>query len=271
MISQNQRRKMKTVIIIPARFQSVRFPGKPLVELNCGMGVKKTLIHLTWESAKQVRGIDEIFVATDDLRISDAVNEFGGKAILTSKSCKNGTERCAEAIEKISTKPDIVINFQGDAPLTPPWFIEALIENIAKDTTVDMATPVLRLDKKSYQNFRTDRKKGLVGGTTVTFDSKGYALYFSKEMIPYFELKKLNRSRLIPMFHHVGVYAYRTKVLEEYMVWPEGLLESLEGLEQIRFLENNRIVKCVEVDAKGRLFWELNNPEDIERIEKVLK
>ena len=90
-------------------------------------------------------------------------------------------------------------------------------------------------------------------------------------MIPYFPLEKLNGSDLIPMFHHVGVYAYRPKVLEDYIVWPEGFLESLEGLEQIRFLENNRIVKCVEVDSKGRLFWELNNPQDIERIEKVLK
>ena len=262
---------MKTVIIIPARFESVRFPGKPLVELDCGMGVKKSLIHLTWEAAKKVRDVDEIFVATDDRRISDAVNEFGGKTIMTSKSCKNGTERCAEAVEKISIKPDIVINFQGDAPLTPPWFVEDLIENIALDPTADMATPVLRLDKETYHNFRIDRKKGLVGGTTVTFDSKGYALYFSKEMIPYFEMEKLNRSGLIPMFHHVGIYAYRPKVLQEYMVWPEGLLESLEGLEQIRFLENNRIIKCVEVDSKGRLFWELNNPQDVERIEKVLQ
>ena len=262
---------MKTVIIIPARFESVRFPGKPLVELDCGMGVKKSLIHLTWEAAKKVRDVDEIFVATDDRRISDAVNEFGGKTLMTSKNCKNGTERCAEAVGKISIKPDLVINFQGDAPLTPPWFVENLIKNIAKDPNADMATPVLRLDKETYHNFRTDRKKGLVGGTTVTFDSRGYALYFSKEMIPYFEMEKLNRSELIPMFHHVGVYAYRPKVLQEYMVWPEGFLESLEGLEQIRFLENNRIVKCVEVNSKGRLFWELNNPQDIERIEKVLK
>ena len=99
-------------------------------DILCGMGIKKSLIHLTWEAAKKVRGADEIFVATDDQRIYDAVNRFGGKAIMTSKSCKNGTERCAEAVEKMSANPDIVINFQGDAPLTPPWFIEALIENI---------------------------------------------------------------------------------------------------------------------------------------------
>ena len=262
---------MKTVIIIPARFQSVRFPGKPLTKLNCGMGIKKSLIHLTWEAAKKVRGADEIFVATDDQRIYDAVNRFGGKAIMTSKSCKNGTERCAEAVEKMSANPDIVINFQGDAPLTPPWFIETLIENIKKDPTSEMVTPVLRLDRKTYHNFRTDRKRGLVGGTTVTFDSQGYALYFSKQMIPYFELEKLNKSDLIPMFHHVGVYAYRPKVLEEYISWTEGFLESLEGLEQLRFLENNRIVKCIEVESKGQLFWELNNPEDVKRIEEVYR
>ena len=181
---------MKTVIIIPARFESVRFPGKPLVELDCGMGVKKSLIHLTWEAAKKVRYVNEIFVATDDHRISDAVNEFGGKTIMTSKSCKNGTERCAEAVEKISIKPDIVINFQGDAPLTPPWFIEALIETMKADENADMATPVLQLDPTTYAHFCEDRRHNRVGGTTVVFDHKNHALYFSKEVIPFIKEAK---------------------------------------------------------------------------------
>ena len=263
--------EMKVTIIIPARFKSTRFPGKPLVELNCFGGVKKSLINLTWEAARKVRGVDDIYVATDDLKISEVVKEFGGKVILTSKNCVNGTERCAEAFEKHSIESDLVVNFQGDAPLTPPSFIEHLIEDMKKKSNTDMATPVLRLDKTAYKNFRLDRKKGLIGGTTVTFDSKGYALYFSKEVIPYLEIEKLSASYLIPAFHHVGVYAYKPKVLKEYVKWKEGKLEKLEGLEQLRFLENGKKIKCVEVDGKGQFFWELNNPEDVERIEKVLK
>lgn len=261
---------MRTIIIIPARFQSVRFPGKPLVQLTSKVGVKKSLINLTWEAAKTVQGVDDVFVATDDQRISDAVNKFGGKVIMTDNWCKNGTERCAMAIRQITSEPDLIINFQGDAPLTPSWFIESLIESMINDEDAEVATPILRFDNETYQNFRADRKKGLIGGTTVTFNNKKYALYFSKEMIPYFENDQLTMPSLIPMFHHVGVYAYRPKVLEEYISWPEGFLESLEGLEQLRFLENNRVVKCIEVDSKGQLFWELNNPEDIERVEAAL-
>ena len=108
-----------------------------------------------------------------------------------SKSCKNGTERCAEAVEKISTKPDIVINFQGDAPLTPSWFVEEIIAGLKADKFTDMATPVLRLDKKSYNLFSEDRKSDRVGGTTVVFDKDKYALYFSKELIPFFEISKI--------------------------------------------------------------------------------
>ena len=262
---------MKTTIIIPARYASSRYPGKPLVKLNLPSGEKKPLIELTWRAAGKVKNVNDIFIATDDTRIANVVRAFGAKVIMTSSHCRNGTERCAEAVENARLDSDLIINFQGDAPLTPPWFVENLIKNMITDPTADMATPVVRLDRETYHNFRTDRKKGLVGGTTVTFDSKGYALYFSKEMIPYFKLEELKKSALIPMFHHVGVYAYRPKVLKEYITWPEGLLESLEGLEQNRFLENNRVVKCIEVNSKGRLFWELNNPQDIKRIEKELK
>ena len=261
---------MKTVIIIPARFQSVRFPGKPLVKLNCGMGVKKSLIQLTWEAANKVRDIDEIFVATDDRRISDAVNEFGGKTVMTSKSCKNGTERCAMVLEDIKLESDVIINFQGDAPLTPPSFVGTLIEVMKQNRNIDIATPVLRLNYSEYKRFQTDRKIGLIGGTTVTFDKNGLAMYFSKEIIPFCDEKKISKASVVPIFQHVGVYAYRPKVLKEYLTWPESELEIIEGLEQLRFLENGKVIKCAEVENKGQVFWELNNPEDVPRIEGEL-
>ena len=260
---------MKTVIIIPARYGSTRYPGKPLVPLRTRKG-KKSLIQLSWEAANKVSGISEIYVATDDKRIEEHAVAFGAKVIRTSSKCKNGTERCAEAVSNARLEAEIIVNFQGDAPLTPSWFVEEIIASLKADKSTDMATPVLRLDRKSYNLFFEDRKSDRVGGTTVVFDKDMYALYFSKELIPFFEISKIEQDKPIPCYHHVGVYAYRKNILREYLSWPESNLEQLEGLEQLRFLSENKKVKCVEVSSRGNVFWELNNPEDVQRIEKVI-
>lgn len=260
---------MKAVIIIPARYGSTRYPGKPLVPLKTREG-KKSLIQLSWEAANKVSGISEIYVATDDKRIEEHAVAFGAKVIRTSSKCKNGTERCAEAVSNARLEAEIIVNFQGDAPLTPSWFVEEIIASLKADKSTDMATPVLRLDRKSYNLFFEDRKSDRVGGTTVVFDKDMYALYFSKELIPFFEISKIDQDKPIPCYHHVGVYAYRKNILREYLSWPESNLEKLEGLEQLRFLSENKKVKCVEVSSRGNVFWELNNPEDVQRIEKVI-
>jgi 3-deoxy-manno-octulosonate cytidylyltransferase (CMP-KDO synthetase) len=132
-----------------------------------------------------------------------------------------------------------------------------------------MATPVLRCDAETYANFVEDRKNGRVGGTTAVFDAKMNALYFSKEVLPYTG-KTFAAGDAIPVFHHVGVYGYRQSALNAYMEWQAGPLERYEGLEQLRFLENGVPVRCVEVDGRGRVFWELNNPVDVARIESVI-
>ena len=261
---------MRTIIIIPARFSSVRYPGKPLVKLSVGHGFKKSLIQLSWEAASRVQNVDEVFVATDDNRIRVEAESFGANVIMTSKKCKNGTERCAEAMKKINFFGDIVINFQGDAPLTPEWFVEDLIRTFEKYSNTQMATPVLRLNEGSLKEFRQDRMSGRVGGTTVVFDKNFNALYFSKELIPFFNEKDSKQREESPVFQHVGVYAYRPETLLDYNSWKESNLEVLEGLEQLRFLENACSIKCVIVDSRGRSFWELNNPEDVVRIEKVI-
>ena len=260
---------MKAVIIIPARYGSTRYPGKPLVPLRTREG-KKSLIQLSWEAANKVSGISEIYVATDDKRIEEHAIAFGAKVIRTSSKCRNGTERCAEAVSNARLEAEIIVNFQGDAPLTPSWFVEEIIASLKVDKNTDMATPVLRLDRKSYNLFFEDRKSDRVGGTTVVFDKDMYALYFSKELIPFFEISKIEQDKPIPCYHHVGVYAYRKNILREYLSWPESNLEKLEGLEQLRFLSENKKIKCVEVSSRGNVFWELNNPEDVQRIEKVI-
>lgn len=258
---------MKTAILIPARYASTRYPGKPLVELTQPDGTKKSLIEMSFNCAQRVHNPCTVHVLTDDDRIADHARGFGADVIMTSSDCENGTERCAEAAHQIDA--DLIVNLQGDAPLTPPWFIDDLIDAMANDPDAMVATPVLRCDAQTYAHFTADRKAGRVGGTTAVFDNRGHGLYFSKEVIPFIDPGKLPDP--IPVFHHVGVYAYRPDALKRYMTWPTGTLETREGLEQLRFLENGHTVACVEVDGKGRVFWELNNPADVERIETALK
>lgn len=260
---------MKTVIFIPARYASTRYPGKPLAPLRQSDGSLKTLIQMSWEAAMQIRGVDAVYVATDDERIATAARGFGAEVVMTSESCENGTARCADALARLDASPDLVVNFQGDAPLTPPWFVEDLIEAMQTDLSIGMATPVLRCDLQTYDNFTEDRRNGRVGGTTAVFDNNMRALYFSKEVLPFIDPEK--RPDPIPVFHHVGVYAYRPDALRAYTQSPVCQLELLEGLEQLRFLHNGTPVRCVEVDARGRLFWELNNPTDVARIEAALE
>ncbi len=260
---------MKTVIFIPARYASTRYPGKPLALLRQPDGTVKTLIQMSWEAAMQIKGVDAVYVATDDERIAEVARGFGAQVVMTSEACENGTARCADALARLATKPDLVVNFQGDAPLTPPWFVEDLIAAMKANPSVGMATPVLRCDRQTYDNFTEDRRNGRVGGTTAVFDSAMRALYFSKEVLPFIDPGKLPDP--IPVFHHVGVYAYRPDALRAYTQSPVCQLEVLEGLEQLRFLHNGTPVRCVEVEARGRLFWELNNPTDVARIEAALE
>lgn len=260
---------MSVVIVIPARFASTRYPGKPLVELRGASGEARSLIRRSWDAAMAVRGIDRVIVATDDNRIRDHAQGFGAEVAMTSPDCRNGTERCAEAVTALGLSPEIVVNLQGDAPLTPAWFVEDLVAGLRGRPQAQVATPVLRCSGRMREDLLADRRTGRVGGTTAVFGEDGRALYFSKEVIPFVP-GQVAPDTPSPVFHHVGVYAYRPAALAEYPTWPEGTLEKLEGLEQLRFLEHGRHVLCVEVQSRGRQFWELNNPEDVPRVEQMM-
>jgi 3-deoxy-manno-octulosonate cytidylyltransferase (CMP-KDO synthetase) len=260
---------MTVCIVIPSRYGSTRYPGKSLAPLRGATGEARSLIRRTWDAACQASGIDQIVVATDDVRIESEALGFGAEVVMTSSDCTNGTERCAEALAKLAGAPEIIVNLQGDAPLTPPWFVEALVAAMRARPEVDVATPVLRCDAKAMESFQADRQAGRVGATTAVFDANGRALYFSKEVLPYTG-RPLADGETCPVFHHVGVYAYRPGALARYTAMTPGPLETWEGLEQLRFMENGEDVHCVEVEARGAHFWELNNPEDVPRIEQVL-
>jgi 3-deoxy-manno-octulosonate cytidylyltransferase (CMP-KDO synthetase) len=260
---------MSVLIVIPARYASTRYPAKPLVSLTGASGISKTLIRRSWDAAMAVAGVDHVVVATDDDRIRAEAEGFGAEVVMTSPDCQNGTERCAEAVERLGGAPEIVVNLQGDAPLTPAWFIEDLVQGLRDNPWAELATPVLRCDGATLASLRDDRHHGRVGGTTAVFGAGNRGLYFSKEVIPYTSAN-YHAQDPTPVFHHVGVYAYRPETLATYPSWPVGPLEQLEGLEQLRFLENGRAVLCVEVESRGRQFWELNNPSDVARIEGMM-
>lgn len=257
-------------IIIPARHDSTRYPGKPLVPLTGAHGTRRSLLErvvIAARAAAEVARISGIHVATDDRRIAAEAGRLGASVIMTDSTCRNGTERVAQAITRAGITDDIIVNLQGDAPLTPPAFVAALVTAMRADPTRQVATPVLRCSPEALENFLADRRAGRVGATTVVSDRYGQAMYFSKEVIPYTGGQATGD---VPVFHHVGLYAYRRTALAAYTATGPTPLEEIEGLEQLRFLENGQKIAAIEVEARGAAFWELNNPSDVPLIEGYL-
>ena len=259
---------MNVVILIPARFASSRYPGKPLVELKGATGTPKPLIQRSVEAARRIPGVSGVFVTTDDERIADACTAFGVGVIMTSPECRNGTERCAEALGSLH-EPDLVINFQGDALLTPPGFVTALIDHMAANPDALVATPAMRQRAAEVRALQAEEAAGRVGGTSVVTGNAGHALYFSKKLIPYLPKGAID-GELTPVRLHIGVYAYRPQALDTYVSTPVSQLEELEGLEQLRFLAAGIPVDVVEVETPPFTLRELNNPEDVAPIEDAL-
>ena len=260
---------MKKLLVIPARYDSSRFPGKPLAIIKGPDEKEISLIERTWKLAKKIKEIDKKIIATDDMRIKDFCEKFGAEVFLTSDKLRNGSERVAEALSLQEKKFDIIVNLQGDAPLTPPWVISELIAEL-ENSDYQVATPVFKCDDVGLKNLLNDRKMGRVGATTVVFDNRGVALYFSKEVLPYTNENELTLTKNL-VYHHIGVYAYKASALTSYLQLPQSVLEMQEGLEQLRFVENSIPVKCVISSLNGNDFWELNNPSDIKIIEKILR
>ena len=241
------------LIVVPARFASTRFPGKPLALLG-----GKPLVQWSWEAAMRASDLGAVVVATEDARIAEAVRGFGGTAVMTSAEARNGTERCAE-VAALRPEAKLVINLQGDSPLVRRSDIAALA-GAWRETGAAMLTPYLTCDSQTEARLLADAGAGRVGGTTVVADQAGNALYFSKRVLPYGGRPKL----------HIGLYAYTPAALAAYAGWAPGALETAEGLEQLRFLENGMGIRLVEVPAPERGFWEVNNPQDVPLVESAL-
>jgi len=252
---------MRTAVVIPARYGSTRFPGKPLADV-----AGRSLIRRVHELAAAAEGVDRVVVATDDERIREHVEAFGGEAVMTPPGCRNGTERVHAAVLALEEAPDAVVNLQGDAVLTPPWVIEAVIAEMARCPDAPIVTPAARLEGRSLELLREAKAAGEVGGTTVVFDRDGNALYFSKAVIPFVR----DAAGGAPTYRHIGLYGYRREALERFIALGPSPLELTEGLEQLRALENGMGVRVVEVDYRGRRHLAIDSPEDLRRVEQLL-
>ena len=236
--------------VLPARWASSRFPGKPL-HLIAG----KPLIQHVWERCRQCTKLDEILVATDDERIMSAVSSFGGKAVMTSPLHPTGTDRIAEAVRAIPQASHIV-NIQGDEPLIDPSLIDELATAILNDPSLDMATAANPMDP-------ADPAINDPNVVKVVATLNGRALYFSRSPIPFFR----NASPGLPVLRHKGIYAYRRVFLERFVSWPPSPLEIAESLEQLRALENGASIKVIlTADTSPGV----DTPEQALQVERML-
>ena len=239
---------MKVICIIPARYASTRLPGKPLKMIG-----KKTMIQWVYERAAAAKLPSEVIVATDDERVYQAVEEFGGKVVMTSQSHCSGTDRLAE-VAKGRPDVDVVINVQGDEPMLPSEIIDRLAQLFSEDNALQMATMKCPMKKEEYSE---------PGSVKVVTDKNGYALYFSRSLLPY-----PRNDKDFKVYKHVGIYAYRRDFLLKYAAIEPTALELTESLEQLRALENGYKIKVLESDFQG---VGVDTPEDLEKVRRLLE
>jgi 3-deoxy-manno-octulosonate cytidylyltransferase (CMP-KDO synthetase) len=251
---------MSAAIIIPARYASSRFPGKPLFPV-----AGTPMLERVWRIATSVPHATRVVIATDDERILEAARRFDAEAIMTSPDCSNGTERVHDAVQRAAVQEDIVLNLQGDALLTPPWVLEAMIDEMILDLSPDIVTPAVRLEGPALEEFLAQKQVTPASGTTVVFDRKRNALYFSKAVIPF-----MRKEGHAGIHRHIGLYGYRKAALARYVGLAASPLEQAEGLEQLRALENGMSIRVALVDYRGRTHWSIDAPADVAIAERII-
>jgi 3-deoxy-manno-octulosonate cytidylyltransferase (CMP-KDO synthetase) len=253
---------MDVAIVIPARFGSRRLPGKPMVQV-----AGKSLLNRVYSIAKAVKGVSEVYIATDDPRVAGHAASFGAPAIMTSPDCPTGSDRVHAAVQQMAKRPDAVVNLQGDAVLTPPWVVQALVDAFHADSKVGMVTAAVQCTWDTLREIQELKAKSPTSGTLVTMDKNGRALYFSKTIIPYLRIRDFD---VPPVHRHIGIYGYATDILAELCGLEQTPLEIAEQLEQLRALENGIPIKVVTVDYRGRTHGSVDAPEDIPFIEAII-
>ncbi|HHY0389002.1 TPA: 3-deoxy-manno-octulosonate cytidylyltransferase [Vibrio parahaemolyticus] len=247
---------MSFTVVIPARYSSSRLPGKPLADIG-----GKPMVQWVYEQAMQA-GADDVIIATDDERVSAAVEKCGGKVCMTSPNHESGTERLAEVVEKMAIPADhIIVNVQGDEPLVPPVIIRQVADNLAA-SDAPMATLAVEIESED-EAFNPNAVK-------VVADERGYAMYFSRATIPWDRdnFAKQDKAIVNPLMRHIGIYAYRAGFINTYVNWAPSALEQIECLEQLRVLwygEKIHVAVAKEAPAAG-----VDTPEDLEVVRAIV-
>lgn len=246
-------KKQKIIAIIPARYASLRFPGKPLIEIQ-----GKTLIQRTYENTQRCKSLDELIVATDDQRIFDHVKGFGGNVVMTPEDCPTGTDRLAYVLESDPRlqQAEIIVNVQGDEPCLDPTVITQLADVLHADPSAVMSTAVVKLEEDEALN---------PSEVKCVLSLDGTVLYFSRALIP--GGKELNYKKEVPYYKHLGIYAFRPEFLLQYAKLPMTPLQIAEDLEQLKVLEHGYKIKAAIVKSASA---GVNIPEDIKKVEQDL-
>jgi len=261
---------MQTLIVIPARYGSKRFPGKPLADI-----AGQSLLARVVEVARQACSLApncQFVVATDDKRIASHAENIGAPVLITDPDLPSGTDRAYAAACQVSDTPELVVNLQGDAPLTPPRLIGELIE-AAHQIDADVYTPVTQLSWTKLDEMRNQKQETPFSGTSCLRDRSGKALWFSKTVLPAMRREADLRaaSDLSPVYRHIGLYAYRLQALKIFTALAEGHYEQLEGLEQLRFLENGYHIHTLTADLPAASSWGVDTPQDAERVAQLIR
>lgn len=245
---------MRTIGIIPARFGSSRFPGKPLADIN-----GKSMIQRVYEQAKKAMALHHVAVATDNERIKEAVLSFGGDVVMTSSSHESGTDRCLEAVEYFDQEFDVVVNIQGDEPYISPEQIELILSCFNNENT-EIAT-LIKLIESNQELFDVNRPKVLV-------DDNDFAIYFSRQAIPYLRgVEKQVWNDEFNFYKHIGMYAYRVATLKEICQLKQSRLELAEGLEQLRWIESGYKIRTAITEEES---YSIDTPQDLESLINTL-
>lgn len=243
------------VALIPARYASTRFPGKPLIEIE-----GKTMIRRVYEQASKSKLVDEVVVATDDDRIAEHVKAFGGKVVITRADHPSGTDRCYEALTLLDKPYQYVINIQGDEPFIDPEQIDELAA-VLQSGEVELATQMIAIDSEALLFDR--------GEVKIVLNTNNEALYFSRMPIPFIKgVPESDWHKHHTYYRHVGMYAYRRDVLEQLTRLPVSALEKAESLEQLRWLEHGFKIKCVPTKFDSHC---IDTPEDVEKVLRIVK
>ena len=261
---------MKSLIVIPSRYASKRFPGKPLADI-AGRTLLERVVDVARSACAMTPDCDYV-VATDDARIEAHAKALDAPVVMTDPDLPSGTDRAYAAALQQDVLPDLVLNLQGDAPLTPASLIGGLI-TAAETVEAEVYTPVTQLSWDKLDEMRAQKKDTPFSGTTCLRDAQGKAFWFSKNIIPAMRKESELRAHnpFSPVYRHIGLYGYRMQALKTFTELSEGHYEQLEGLEQLRFLENGLRIHTLAVELPAASSWGVDTPQDAERVAALIK